>query len=77
MFPHIMEYSGKNIPEFIHSSCSIGLLRKKKRSIEQFFGHLESLHFDSDCKIYTHFGGERKLFWEEWTPGKDSTLNFI
>ncbi len=38
---------------------------------------LQILRFDPDCKIQTHFGGRRKLFCEECSPGKDSTLNFI
>ncbi len=56
MFPIIlMEYSGKNILEFIHSSCSIGLLRKKI-SIERFFGqHLELLRFNANLTGDTAF----------------------
>ncbi len=50
MFPILfIEYSGKNIPEFIYSSCSIGLLKGEKRSNGQFFGqHLELMHFDTN-----------------------------
>ncbi len=44
-----MEYNGKNIPEFIYSSSSIGLLIEKRRSIERFYGQcLELLHFDTN-----------------------------
>ncbi len=49
MFPILfMEYSGKNILEFIHFSTStIGLLRKK--SVDWFFGqHPELLNFDAN-----------------------------
>ncbi len=83
-----MEYSGKNILEFIHSSCSIGLLRHKKEILNGFSDNtwnyciltqiwLEILCFDPHCKFQTHFGGLRKPFWEECTLGTDSTLNFI
>ncbi len=84
----IIEYSGKRVLEFIHPSCSIGLLRKKKEELNDFSDNTwrhcvlmqieqEILRSDPDCKIQTHFGGGRKLFWEEWTLGTDSTLNLI
>ncbi len=34
---NFIEYSSENILEYIHSSCSIGLLRKKKKQVQNDF----------------------------------------
>ncbi len=91
MFPILfLEYSGKNILEFVHSSCSIGLAKKKKKKkywtifrttpgVIAFWRKFDGRYCIpiKIAKIQTHFGGGRKLFSEEYTPGTDSTLNFI
>ncbi len=47
MFPILfMEYSGKNILEFIYSSYSIALLREKKEVLNNFLDN--HLHFDAN-----------------------------
>ncbi len=72
-----MEYSGKNILEFIHYNCGIGLLRKRKTywTIFQTSGVIPFWHKSNGrycvliqiAKFELILVGEEKLFWEECT----------
>ncbi len=75
MFPVLfMNYSGINISEFIHSSCSIGLLRKKKKEVlNDFLDNTWSLHFDTNLTRDIEFWSRLQnsnLFWR----GKKTVL---
>ncbi len=62
-----MEYNGKNILEFVRSSRSIGLLRKKRSSQQFFRQHPESSRFDAnlteDIAFWSRLQNSNSFWW--------------